>query len=175
MCLCPPLMKGLWLAPAGSFVLGEAINPLPKVFQEGDCSLPMHHRNVYTTLCTLGPAPHSVLQFHSRKSHVLPKPQFELQALFAKKNWDNQDLSFSSPWSREVLLLWQLDAALSQPLFLSLHFVSPWKGFPHLHSTTVFLSPNTLPHTLYLPCCLSPTMEILLPFCRSISRVFQVM
>ena len=33
--LCLLLMKGLFLAPAGSLVLGEAIYLLPKVLQEG--------------------------------------------------------------------------------------------------------------------------------------------
>ena len=88
VCLCPLLMIGLLLVPMGSFVLGEAIYPLPKVLQEGECSLP---------LCLDIPTPCYVLQgqhplpqehapqLHSGESRALPKPQRELYKRSAKK------------------------------------------------------------------------------------------
>ena len=103
------LMQGLSLALTESFVLGEAISPLPKVFQEGDYFLPVHPGDLYTMLCTAWPAPSPTGACATTllwRSHPLPKPpEFEFQKLLAKKNWDTRYFSHCNPWSREVFLL----------------------------------------------------------------------
>ena len=45
------------MATSGSFVFGEAINLIPKVLQERDCSFPGHPGDHFTTLYSPGPAP----------------------------------------------------------------------------------------------------------------------
>ena len=83
------LMKDIWLVPSGFCVLGEAKNPLPKLFQESDCSLPLCPRDCYTILCTLGQlhpprnswhgsALEKVMHFHNLRVSVL-------KAVFLKK------------------------------------------------------------------------------------------
>ena len=112
--------------------------------------------------------------FHSSESHPLPKPQSLSPKCCLKKAWETPYFLLPSGWSREVFLLCKPNATLSQPLFLCLPFVSPWKGFSPLCGTEVFLSSNSLPCTSQLPWCLPPSMELFLPVHRSISLVFQV-
>ena len=107
------MMKGLWLAPTGSFVLGEARNPLPRVLQEGECSLPMRPRDLYTTLYTPGPTPSSP-GAHTNSSNPEKVAHFQnLKSLSSEcslqtntqTELDTRCFSLPSPWSREVFLL----------------------------------------------------------------------
>lgn len=78
-----------WLPPAESFVLAEAINPLPKVLEEGDCLLPVHPESP-TLCCALWcqlPAPQEQLpHLCSIKSCTFKASEYGLQTLFAEKN-----------------------------------------------------------------------------------------
>lgn len=77
------------MPPSGSFVLGEVIYPLPNVFLEGECFLPVQLGDPYIRLSTLMPAPS-----FSPGAHTMAQPQrmswtsivleFELHMLLAK-------------------------------------------------------------------------------------------
>ena len=90
------LIKGLLLEPTRSCVLGEAIYPLPKVLQEGECSLPVYPGDPYNVLCTPRPAPYfspeCTPQLCSRVSHALSK----YANTVCKKPCDIQYFSLSS-------------------------------------------------------------------------------
>ena len=109
-----------------------------------------------------------------RKSRTLPKPQSLSSKCCLQKTPVTLSTSCSLVCGPEVVLLCKLDATLSQPISLSLPFVPPWKGSPPLHSTVVFLSPNSFPCNSHLPHHLPPIVETFLTLCRSISWVFQV-
>ena len=123
------------------------------------------------------PAPSSPgvrTQLHSRESHAPLKPQSLSSKHCLEKNTVTLSTSCSPVLGSERFSSCGNLMPHSQPLSLSLPFVSPWDPFPPLYSIIVFHSPNLLPHTSHLPSCLPPIVEILFPVHRSISWVFQV-
>ena len=122
---------------------GRAINSLPKVPQEGDCSLPVHprcrHHAMHSGASSLLPRNSYQGSSLQRKSQISKTSEFELQKLlkqelgklstsktskfelqklFAKKNRDTQYFLLPSSWCREVflfanLILHYLRASLS--------------------------------------------------------------
>ena len=150
---------------------------MPKVLQEGECFPIVPQRSLHH-ICTLGPTPSFYTAVHAtvpllRKSYTSKTSGFELHMLLAKNPCHTQYLQLHSLRSREVFLLCKPDTTFFQCLFITLPFAFPQKRFPSLRGIALFLS-NSLPCTLNFPQCLPPTMEILLPVCRSISWVFQV-
>lgn len=108
-----------------------------------------------------------------KKSHASKPLDFELQMLFAKMIQGTQ-FFLPTPWSREVFLVCDSVPHFHNPS-LSLSFVClSTEGVPSPLRQCCFFSPSSYPHTLYLPHCLPPTTEILLPLCTSVSWVFQV-
>lgn len=85
---------------------------------------------------------------------------------------DNQNPLLLGLWSREVFVLCEPNATLSQSLILFLF--SSQKGLPLLCSTTAFLSCSSPPCILHLPSFLPPKVEIFLSVLRTIFWVFQV-
>lgn len=89
-------MKGPLLVPAGSFVLGEALYPLPNVLQEENVLPQCDPGDPLTTLCAIRP----VVSFSPgvqataplwQKSCTSKTPEFELYTLFAIKNKTKQN------------------------------------------------------------------------------------
>ena len=171
--LCPLLMKGLLLVPAGSFVLGEAIYPLPNVLQEGECSFYWDPGDPYTMLCTLGPVPCFSPGVYStallrRNSHTSKTSEFELHKLFAKKLQHSVPLGPQSVVQRGFPLVQTRYHTLLTPLCLP--FLSLWKGFPsllrhHCFSLPQFTSMHLIP-TMLTPdnlgnCSASPQVNFL--------------
>lgn len=163
-------MKGLLLAPTRSFVLGHAKYPFPEVLHKGECSLPVCPGDPHPMLCTPGPAPSLSPEAHTTtllqtKSHTSKTSELELQMPFEKKTkqktCDTQYFSLHSPWSREVSLLYEPDATLSQPLSLS-HFCLSVDRFPSplqhcCFYLLQFTSTNLTPAVLFPSHCGDPS------------------
>ena len=161
------LMKGLWLAPTGTFVLGDAISPLPKVPQEKDCSLSVHPRDLCTMLCTPGPVPSSpavsTTALLQRKLHTSKTSEFEQQRLFAKSTGtlsifhlpvcDPERFSFCA---NSMMHYFNLSLFLS---LLSLHrkFSLPSVALPFFSSSVHFHPPGT---------CQAVSLQLWRSFCH---------
>lgn len=123
--LCALPMKGCLLAPSGSFVLGEAIYPLPNVLQEGEQSLPVWHRR---SLCHL--------------HFPMPEPSFSLGVHAAALL--QQESPISKTWVWAPLILCTKDPCNTQfaciPSLLSKKFPSGATLMPHFLNPSLLLS-----------------------------------
>ena len=174
-CLCRLPMKALLLVPSGSFVLGDELYLLPNVLQRRGTLSPSWTQEISTPLCA-HPGQHPPSQEHTPyfcfgKNHAPPKPQSLSSTCCLQKTCNTQYPSLPNQRSREIYILCKPEAALSQPLSLSLFSLCGKDSFSSM-AMKFFLSLSSLPHISLLPHCLPPTMEILLPVLRSISWVF---
>ena len=137
-----PADEGLWLSPAGSFVLVEAVNPLPKVFQ---CA-PEVATTCYALYSQFPPLQECIPWLHSRESRMLPQPQGLSSKAVCKKELGHSVLLAPQSMVQRSFPLVLIQSPLSQPLSLSLPFVSPQKWFPPLCSSAVFSPPIYIYH-----------------------------
>lgn len=175
MCAPAPADERAFAGDCRGFFLGEATYTPPNVLQEGGHSLPVWVRRSLHHLCTLWIEPpfpqEHALQLQSGKTNTLPKLNSLSSTYCLHKTGDHQ-----FPLAPQSII-WRgfLSPILSQPIFLFFFlFFSVLKTWlPTLCSRAVFLSLNSLSHTLHLSHCVPSPVEIL-PILTLISWVFHM-
>lgn len=160
---CSLPVESRLLVPMGSFVLGEAVIPLPDTLHEGEWSLLMQQEIPTQLLCSPRPEPSF--------SPGVEKPQSLRSFHYLQKTCFTQFPWFPSLWSERFSCV-NLCHTLSTTLFLS-PFSIPEESVTFPPGCGNFSLPSLLPRTLHLLCYLTPTMEVLLPIFWLISWMFQ--
>lgn len=163
-------MKGRLLATAESFVLREAICPLPNVFQEGEWSLPgWPRRSLYHFVW----APLTQLPLQATALLCWKLYTSQTQSLSSAKNLNHS----IPPAPQYAVREWGgVSSCVNRMLHSSIHhclspFSLPTVSVPILQLSGSFSLPKLIPCTCHLTCCLSGKVEVFLPILSSISLV----